>query len=87
MNEGIVLIGLLFGFAIVVIVIILLAVLYSERKEAASYAEESKRLIQLLTAGKIDQETYERLRTKLENEMTYRKELDALSSALLVVVK
>jgi len=84
MDEIIWLVAILVTFGIFVI----LALLYSERKEHAEdskiYAKESEKLMQLLTSGKISQETYERLRIKLEKERTYRKELENLSSLLSV---
>ena len=67
----------------VIVIAILLAELYSEKKEVSFMAEESKKLMQLLTEGKIDQQTYERLRIKLEREVTYRKELEHLEGLLL----
>ena len=47
--------GLSYGFALIFIAFILFLLLYSERREAKPYSNESKRLMQLLTDGKIDQ--------------------------------
>jgi len=69
-------------FCGIVIVVIIVALLYSEKREFSVYERESEKLRQLLISGKISEETYERLRMELEKEMTYRKELDHLSSLL-----
>ena len=70
------------GALIAIIPIVIVALLYSEKKKTAFQAEESRRLMQLLADGKIDQATYERLRMNLEKEETYRKELEQLEGLL-----
>ncbi|MEM3629241.1 MAG: hypothetical protein QXQ94_10910 [Candidatus Bathyarchaeia archaeon] len=82
MDEIIVIFALIFGFLAIIIIVILFAVLYSEKKQASFMAKESKKLMQLLTDGKIDQQTFERLRVKLEKEINYRKELEHLEGLL-----
>ena len=82
MDEIITIVSFLVGLTIAIIVIVAIGYLYSTKKKASFQAEESRKLMQLLSDGKIDQATYERLRMNLEKEETYRKELEQLEGML-----
>jgi len=68
MDEIITIVSLLVGLTIAIIVIVAIGYLYSTKKKASFQAEESRKLMQLLSDGKIDQATYERMVKELKEK-------------------
>jgi len=66
----------------VLIVILVTLVLYLARKEESLYDRESKRLRIMLRSGTIDKKTFERMRNRTKEEITFAEELERLYTLL-----